>query len=169
MANLDSAFWHDDFGFLFDRTHLPVASTTEMQEFEDSSVAEKLEANGLLPNLNGAPVASWVLPRLVEITRDGINLDDGERLRNDGGCVFLKWVAFTRSLTPRAFFSLLCYSNRITAFGHRMANTQASDLMSAFIAALIEEPYAIRKWRVSVIDMDPPKTPGKRGRTYVFG
>jgi len=61
-----------------------------LQTFRDSEIADKLEASGRLPALGGAPVASWLLPRLVEITRNGIQLDDEERIRNDGGSVYLK-------------------------------------------------------------------------------
>ena len=169
MANLDSVFWHEDFGFLIDRSHQPVASIPELEAFRDGNIADMLESSGRLPDLNGAPVASWLLPRLVDATRGSINLDDGERLHNDGGGIYLKWVAFTKTLKARAFFSLRCYPNRIILDGRCMRNTEPAELVSAFLTPLLEQPEAIRKWRAFVTDTDPPKSPGKLGRTYVFG
>ena len=169
MSNLDSAFWYDDFGFLIDRTHHPVAAGAGLKAFGDSEIAEKLEASGRLPALGGAPVASWLLPRLVEITRGGIQLDDQERILNDGGCVYLKWLAFTKTLKPRAFFSLIAYPNRIKVRGDCLPNTEPAQLVAAFLAPLVEHPDALRKWRVSVTDTDPPSAPGTLGRTYIFG
>ena len=169
MGNLDSAFWHDDFGFLIDRSHTHIASTADLRAFRDDFIADVLDASGRLPNLNGAPVASWFLPRLVEVTRAGINLDDQEQLHNDGGGIYLEWVAFTKAFKPRSFFNVRCYSNRIVMDGKCMANTEPGELVAAFLASLLEAPGVLRKWRVSVIDVDPPKGPGKLGRKYVFG
>ena len=169
MSNLDSAFWYDDFGFLIDRTHHPVAARADLKAFADSEIAERLEASGRLPVLGGAPVASWLLPRLVEITRGGIQLDDQEQICNDGGCVYLKWVAFTKTLDPRAFFSLISYPNRIKMHGNCMPNTEPAQLVSAFLAPLLEHADALRKWEVSVTDTDPPTAPGTLGGPYIFG
>src|SRR5579875_2767175 len=113
MGKLDSAFWHEDFGFLIDRSHLPLSAVEELSAFRDDKFADFLESSRRLPNLKGAPVASWLLPRLAEVTRGGINLDDEEQVHNHGGCVSLKWVSFTKEMKPRAFFNLFCYSNRI--------------------------------------------------------
>jgi hypothetical protein len=170
-SNLDSAFWHEDFGFLLDRSciDVPVVPTSETKAFRENRVAEICESSGRLPNLNGAPVASWFLPRLVEVSRGGIYLDDGEHLNNDGGDVCLYWVAFTKTLKPRSFFKLHCYSNRITMDGTCMPNTEPADLVAAFLAPLLENSSAIRVWRVSVRDTDPPNAPGTFGRSYVFG
>jgi len=169
MGKLDSAFWHGDFGFLIDRSHLPLSAVKELSAFRDDRFADFLESSSRLPILNGAPVASWLLPRLAEVTRGSINLDDQERVRNDGGCVFLKWISFTKEMKPRAFFNLLCYSNRIIIQGKCMSNTVPCDLASAFISPLLEHPEGLRKWKVLVTDTDPPNAPGKLGRTYVFG
>jgi hypothetical protein len=169
MGNLDSAFWHDDFGFLIDPSHHSVNSTAESRDFRDASIADVLQSSDRLPNLNGAPVASWLLSRLVEATRGGINLDDQENQHNDGGCIYLRWVAFTKALKPRAFFAVLCYSNRIVMAGKCMSNTEPMELAAAFLAPLLEQPGALRKWRVYATDTDPPSAPGKCGRRYVFG
>jgi hypothetical protein len=105
----------------------------------------------------------------VEITRGGIQLDDQERIRNDGGCVYLRWLAFTKTLKPRAFFDLVCYPNRIGVRGHCMPKTEPALLVAAFLGPLVEHPDAIRKWRVSVTDTDPSSAAGTLGRNYVYG
>jgi len=167
--NLNSAFWHDDFGFLIDRSHVPVGAIADVRTVREDGIADMLESTGRLPNLGGAPVASWLLPRLVDATHGGINLDDCEHLRNDGGGIHLQWAAFTRAIKPRAFFRVNCYSNRITTHGQCMPNTDPTELVSAFFAPLLEQPTALATFRVSVTDMDPPTAHGKPGRRYVFG
>ena len=38
MDNLDSAFWHEDFGFLIDRSHVPVAATVALKVLRDDNM-----------------------------------------------------------------------------------------------------------------------------------
>lgn len=166
---MERVFWSADIGFVVDLQHMRATRLTDSATLKELKVADELEQTGRLPHRGGAPVASWIIARLLELTHGGIGIDERENLFNDGGVIQLDWIAFSRALKPVAMFQQLCYSNRVELHGQVLRSVGAAALKAALLDALLLEPKTVRVCRITVTDTDPPTAPGKLGRRYVFG
>ncbi|MGL6074239.1 MAG: hypothetical protein ACRC8S_08765 [Fimbriiglobus sp.] len=166
---MDGVFWHDDMGFVVDPQKMP-ASFPDAVKIEVIDFAERLEASGKLPPLGPAPVASWLLARLFQLTRDRLGFDTNERIRNDGGGYYLNFVAFTRKLKPVAFFMLHGQSKSVRLWGTCPSEISPEAVLLAFSESLLENPTDLMVCKVTTIDTDPPNLHVKRtGKPIVFG
>src|SRR5262245_41810283 len=102
---MDGVFWRGDMGFVVDPQHMS-SSFPDAKNLEQPDFAGVLSSSGKLPSLGTAPVASWLLARLFQISRDRLGIETHGRSYNDGGGYYLNFVAFTRDLRPAAFFNL---------------------------------------------------------------
>jgi hypothetical protein len=169
MAMMDGVFWHNGFGFVVARrwaeSHFP-----DRRKIDRTDIALRLEASGRLPNLAAAPVASWLVARLFELTRQRLGFETHARLRNDGGSIPLHLIAFTECLKPVAFLDLRADSTGIEFWGECAADIDPDQITSVFLSALLAHPDALVKCKLTTIDTDPPDLPHRRvGEPHVFG
>jgi hypothetical protein len=165
---MNGVFWNDDTGFVVDPQSLPSRFPHGM-EFRELEFAGRLLESGALPELSGAPVASWVLARLFALPGERLGFEARCRLRNDGGGFHLNWVAFDRSLCPAAFFDLAGYPTAVWLYGGCSPLFDSESVVAAFTNSLTSEPLVLTPCRVEIVDTDPPEAPGKFGRTFVYG
>jgi hypothetical protein len=138
------AFWSGDLGFAIDVLRELSNCRIERSRHQKTGIAEFLEQSGRLPDLNGAPVASWVLSRLFVMTKGNLEIDETELLHNDGGCVWLDFKVFSRSFNPRGFLELFCYSNRINVVVQGLETMDAEQVACAFLDGLQADPLNLR-------------------------
>lgn len=165
---MDGVFWQSECGFVIDRgdwSHFP-----DRMKIERADIDPILSASGRLPSLGPAPVASWVVARLFHLTGERLGIETHARLRNDGGGVPLRFIAFTPSLQPLAFLFLHCDSWGIDLSGECAGDALPEQITGAFISALLEKPNELTVCKLVTIDTDPPDLPHRRrGKPHVFG
>lgn len=96
---MDGVFWHNDMGFVVDPQRM-ASSFPDAQMIEQLQFAQVLKSSGKLPSLGPAPVASWLLARLFQLTLERLGFETHGKIYNDGGGYYLNFVAFTRDLRP---------------------------------------------------------------------
>src|SRR5262245_10899884 len=62
------------------------------EDFYDDAFDLRLTGTGRIPDLGGAPIASWLLARLARLTDDGLSLADEEH--SDGGGYMVEFVVY---------------------------------------------------------------------------
>lgn len=166
---MDGVFWAGEIGFICDRgrdrSHFPGA-----QRMGPIDIVPRLAAYGQMPRLGSAPVASWFVARLFHLTRGQLGFETHDRLRNDGGGIPLKLIAFTRALKPVAFLFLRADSTGITLTGECASTYVPGQVVDSLNAALLEKPLELTACKLITIDTDPPDLPmRRRGKPQVFG
>src|SRR5262245_5305900 len=166
---MDGVFWCDDMGFVVDpqgmESSFPDARSIQQPEF-----AAILESSGKLPPPGPAPVASWLLARLFQLTRERLGFETHGRSYNDGGGYYLNFVAFTRDLRPAAFFNLHADSAGVRVWGTCARDFSADAVLKSFTEALLENPNELMACKLTTIDTDPPDLHMRRfGKPHVFG
>jgi hypothetical protein len=69
---LDGVFWHNDIGFVIDKTAME-SMIPDGTCFDDVSLDTLLAETNRLPKLGPAPVASWLLARLMQLPATNAN------------------------------------------------------------------------------------------------
>lgn len=166
---MDGVFWSGELGFVCDRSwehsHFPDA-----RKIAPIDVAPMLVASGRLPGLGPAPEASWLIARLFHLTGERLGFESHDRLRNDGGGVPLKLIAFTRVLKPVAFLFFRADSTAITLSGECALEYMPRQIVDAFLATLLDKPLDLTVCKLITIDTDPPDLPlHRRGKAHIFG
>ncbi len=115
--NLDGVFWQNELGFVVDKHKMP-SSFPSGDIFGPVSLRALLLDSKKLPNLGAAPVASWLLARLMQLTNEGLGFERNDRLYNDGGGYYLNFITFSRNMTPLAFFNVHGTSEECSCWGN---------------------------------------------------
>src|SRR5262245_15096791 len=114
--------------------------TLDSDEFDS-----RLTSSGRVPDLNGAPIASWALARLRKMTDDGFPAEEKER--NDGGGYLLHFVVYVDPEMPVAAFQFQGTTEGIGIVGDRAADCSAEEIINAMASALVAEPSALMECR----------------------
>jgi hypothetical protein len=166
---MDGVFWSGDLGFVVDRLHMP-ARFSDARSIDQPGFAAVLESSRKLPSLGPAPVASWLVARLFQLTRERLRFEPQDRIYNDGGGYSLNFVAFTRELKPAAFFDIHGDSAGVRVWGTCAAEFSPAAILQAFIAAILESPDDLMICRLVTVDTDPPDLEKRRfGKPQVYG
>lgn len=166
---MDGVFWHDDMGFVVDPQHM-ASSFPDGKNFDQPEFAEILKSSAKLPSLGPAPVASWLLARLFQLTRERLGYETHGRSYNDGGGYYLNFVAFTRDLKPAAFFNLHGDSAGARLWGSCAAEFTPDAILKSFSEAILENPSDLMVCKLTTIDTDPPDLDKRRfGKPRVYG
>jgi hypothetical protein len=166
---MEGVFWHDDMGFVVDPQNM-ASSFPDAKSIDQPDFAEVLKSSGKLPLLGAAPVASWLLARLFQLTRDRLGFETHGRSYNDGGGYYLNFVAFTRDLKPAAFFSLHGDSVGTRLWGTCAPEFAPDAILKSFSAAILDNPNDLMVCKLTTIDTDPPGLEKRRfGRPHVYG
>ena len=140
--------------------------------FGDDMFEPRIVESGRVPDLNGAPLASWLLSRLAHLTDDGV--PSSGRERNDGGGWTIPFVV--RDATndrPVASFQLQGSMGGLDVVGDRAADCSSEQLLNALIAAVLDRPTDLMPCRLTVVDPEwrhdpdgyvPRPAPGGRNR-----
>jgi hypothetical protein len=118
----------------------------------------RLSNSGRLPNLGGAPVASWLLARLGKVTDEGIPCLFGAE-SNDGGGYVVEFLAYDESDTPVAGFQLQGDSVGAAVLGDCVPNCSPEEVLHALAAALLAAPDDLVACRLAVIDLEWEEDP----------
>ena len=88
-------FWEGDVGFLCEERYhdvdLPGAVTTKRERVDQALLA------GGLPDLSGAPVASWLLARGARLAGKHFPYSYGQVVGSDGADYWLRFYCLSRS------------------------------------------------------------------------
>jgi len=120
--------------------------------------------------LGPAPVASWLLARLFQVTRERLGFETHGRSYNDGGGYYVNFIAFSRDLRPAAFFDLHADSTGVRLWGTCSADVSPDIILKSFVGALLENANDLMVCKLTTIDTDPADL-GKRrfGKPQVYG
>jgi hypothetical protein len=118
----------------------------------------RLTRSGKLPDLGGAPVASWLLARLGKLTDAGFPLFGEEE--NDGGGYLVEFLVFDDiDEIPVAEFQLQGNSEGACILGYLASDCSPEAIAEAFASALLADPEGLAPCQLSVIDLEWEEVP----------
>lgn len=172
---ISAAFWSGKCGFVcedhYRKIELPGALSLTRTAMEKS-----LASNEVLPRLDGAPVASWLLARIAALNAAKFPFSYGQVFGSDGADYVLRFYCIVSPTTPAGLL-YCCGSSKGITFSLRHPKEQSGDkILDAFQAALLEHPTEVARCRVVVqyTEMtDPqvafhiPRVYGCNGRRYL--
>lgn len=147
------------------------------EELDDETFDLRLSRSKLLPNLGGAPVASWLLARLAKLTDNQLGIASVEHV--DGGGYVVGFVVarvpvppsgenaryFQQSLfepgevfvadevgSPIASFELQADMEGAAILGQRTSEFDTEDILASFAAALLAAPNDLTVREIEVKD-----------------
>lgn len=124
------------------------------EELNDDEFDLRLQRFGSVPELDGAPIASWLLARLGRMTDDGLSFPLFDKQRNDGGGWCSDFVVYDNAERPIAAFQFQADMQGAAVIGNRSADVPSDTLLDALAAALMAVPTSIQECRLTVIDPD---------------
>jgi len=104
---------------------------------------------GLRKALRGAPVASWLLARLARLTWDNCSPEKYLQREDDMGGYLLE-LLIAKGAEPVARLTVDAGSELVELGGDAVSEEMAKEVVSRFIAALVEEPLAVERCRFYV-------------------
>jgi hypothetical protein len=140
----------------------------------DDDLGLLLTRSGKLPELGGAPLASWLLARLARLTNDSLGLAGEEH--NDGGGYVIEFVVYRVHAEPEnnnaPFVQLLLFDpgeciepdlpvasfqfqadmEGAVVLGQRDPDFPAGQILEAFAAALLAAPTELTARELAVRD-----------------
>jgi hypothetical protein len=131
----------------------------KLQELVDDTFDLRLTNTGRVPNLDGAPVASWLLARLGKLTDEGMACLFGEE-SNDGGGYAIAFFALDEREDLAAEFQLQGNSMGAAVFGDCVSTCSPEDVLQALAQALLANPEELVPCELSVIDLEWFEEPG---------
>src|SRR5262245_36362859 len=147
------------------------------KKFGDKAFDSRLFGTDRVPDLNGAPIASWILARLARLTDDGLALADMEH--NDGGGYLVEFVAYAIPVEPKkpetgfvqpllfdmaepgvyvepdkpsASFQFQADMTGSAVLGRRAADCPAEEVLEALADALLADPTDLACRTIAVFD-----------------
>lgn len=143
-------------------------------DLEENDFDRRLTCTGKIPNLAGAPIASWLLARLAMLTDDALGLEGTED--NDGGGYEVEFVVYFEPEYRKVNSEQLLLFNMddfdgyvepertVAAFrfqadmggagvlGERDPDWAGEEILEAFAAALLAAPTELRSRELTVRD-----------------
>jgi hypothetical protein len=147
---------------------------------DDDDFALRLTRSGTLPDLNGAPVASWILARLARLTEDRLGLAEEEHV--DGGGYMIEFVVYRIPTGPDpqqllmfgleqsdlsiedlpvAAFQFQADMTGAGVIGQRVPDCPAEEILEAFAAELLAAPTDLTPRELAVYDPEWEDDPGE--------
>jgi hypothetical protein len=135
------------------------------ENLQDDDFDLRLTSTGRVPDLNGSPLASWLLARLARLTDDELGLADREDI--DGGGYVVEFVVYRVNVDweektansgqqflfnmaefqrpveleiPVASFQFQANMEGAAVVGRRAADCPADEVLKAFAAAILAAP-----------------------------
>jgi len=147
---MERVFWHSDFGFVAEGSASDSAFPGG-ESYEVLPFAERLLSSKRLPDLSGAPVASWLLARLFALTHGHMLRDPFSDFSSHLAGYLISFAAFTQQLQPTAFLHICGLTDMVTLQANTPEGTKAYDVIHGFYSALLAQPQELRpcKWTVT--------------------
>jgi hypothetical protein len=148
----------DSFYFLFDESVEPFRGPAAV-DFENEDWRFPADA---LPDLERAPIASWIVARLAFLTGGGLGFQELEGQSVDGGSCCLEPSVFTRERRHVGSLQIQADSE-IAVFGTFDGSVSPASVLDELAAKLLAEPAAVKVIAVRVRDSE-----GGSSRSYGF-
>jgi hypothetical protein len=174
-SKLTRVIWAEDIGFLCEERYhdvdLPGAVTTKRER-----VDQELLAAGVLPDLSGAPVASWLLARVARLAGKRFPYSYGQVVGSDGADYWLRFYCLSRSSNPLGVLSCFGKQAGVVLAVRHPPGSEPNILLDSFIRALLAAPSDVSRCRVIVqytemtdpeIAFHIPRVYGWDGRRYL--
>jgi hypothetical protein len=118
--------------------------------YDDGDLGLRLAGSGRVPDLGGAPLASWLLARLARLTDGRLGLAGEEH--NDGGGYVVEFVVYAEPEQAVASFQLQADMEGAGVVGQRVADCPAEEVLGALAAALLAAPDELMARELAVRD-----------------
>jgi hypothetical protein len=122
---------------------------------------EVLRRSGRLPaTLGSAPVASWLLARLVRLTDHGLGFPTTANIQwNDGGGYMIDFVAFDQDRSGIADFQLQGNTEGVAVLGDCGNGWTPEEVLGEFAGALLAAPEEVAPSQLGVYDLEWDEVP----------
>jgi hypothetical protein len=165
---VEDAFWSSGVGFvcvpLFTDAQLPGASAVSEPLYHDV-----LSRSGHVPDLNGAPLASWVLARVGKLASRRFPYHHGQVFGSDGGDFWLRFVAFTPEFRPLGTLSLTGDELTMKLWAQISPPSDPKQVIASFTECLLAQPRDLRSTQLTVIYTDFADPNHWKRLPFVFG
>ena len=162
------AFWQDDIGFVcnsnFTDAQLPGTCTTSLTDFHKT-----LSESGRLPDLGGAPVASWVLARLAALSAKRFPYHVGQIFGSDGGDYWLQFIAFTPKFQPLGLVSLSGGETAVQIWAQISPASESERVLAAFTETILVNPTDLTRTSLIVVCTDLADPNLWKKMPFIFG
>lgn len=122
------------------------------KELTANELDQPLVRSGKLPDLGGAPVASWILARLAKLTSGKVGFALDDKQRNDGGGFAIEFLVLDKDERRIAEFQLQGDTMGAAILGRRTEECSSGDIIHAVISALLASPADLMSCRLAVTD-----------------
>jgi len=148
-TTLKDAFWRGGFGFVAESQYqdavLPKAFTTRREDLHNIFLG-----SSELPDLKGAPVASWVLARLAFLSGRKFPYSLDEVIGSDGAEYWLRFYCLSEELTLSGVLSVTGSNKKVDLHTSHLREEDGSGICDAFMQAMLAEPHKLQKCCVIV-------------------
>ncbi len=103
---------------------------------------------GTLPDLSGAPVASWLLARIARLAGKRFPYSYGEVAGSDAASYWVRYFVISQTGKPVGILSVLGTARDITLSLAHTSDTVPEEICAAFLAGLLHEPNNIARCRL---------------------
>jgi hypothetical protein len=128
------------------------------EPLDDDAFDLRLTPSGRVPDLGGAPLASWLLARLARLTDDGFPSNGKEH--NDGGGWCVEFVVYGADERPLAAFQFQGDMQGAAVVGDRAPDCDPEAVLGTLAEALLEHPGDLLRCRLRVVDPEWKHDPG---------
>lgn len=166
-AKSTGVLWVEEVGFLCDQ-HCHDMDLPDFGKATREHADEELLATGALPDLGGAPVASWLLARVARLAGKRFPYSYGEVVGSDGADYWLHFYCLSRTGNPLGVLS--CFANQLAVVltVNHSPQVDPNVLLNSFIRLLLAEPDKVSRCRIIVqyTEMTDPKVACHIPRVY---
>jgi hypothetical protein len=146
---LNNAIWAGHFGFVCERRYQGVVFPGKAQTVRENLI-QTLRESGKLPDLGGAPVASWFLARLAHLCGKRFPYSYGQVIGSDGADYWLRLFCIIRPAIPIGMLHCSGKQERITFSYQHSGWPDPNRVLEKFIEVLLESPSEVSKCKVIV-------------------
>jgi hypothetical protein len=105
-------------------------------------------AAGTLPDLAGAPVASWLLARIARLAGKRFPYSYGEVAGSDAASYWVRYFVLSQAGKPVGILSVSGSARGIRLSLAHTSDVAAEAICDAFVAGLLEKPHDVARCRV---------------------
>ena len=115
---------------------------------ERVAIQNVLLSSGVLPDLSGAPVASWLLSRIAYLAAKRFPYSYGQVVGSDAAAYWVRYFVVSEAGKPVAMLSVSANTRDIRLDLTHTDEVTAKEIYGAFVSAILEKPAAIARCRI---------------------
>jgi hypothetical protein len=146
---LSEAIWSGDFGFIcedrYQDVQFPVRASVQRENFEQDLIDSRR-----LPELNGAPVASWLLARIARLAGCRFPYAFGEVVGSDGADYWLRFLCMTKPAKPAGVVHCSGKADGLELSVSLIKPSDGEAILDAFTEALLQNAAEVKRCRIVV-------------------